>query len=173
MKRLALAGLLLAVSPSVWADCHLPLTKTISKDTAKAMMAPCLAPLQDFTAKAHAGAGAAAGLASLWVDDSQASLQDPLGGVYRGRAAIQRAFDGSVFTSLLAGPYKVVDNTIVHGHVKTAAGYETEDTGILEWDATIDNAPGGGKHHVRALVVRGADKKWLFHTVTVTADLTR
>src|SRR6185503_6936787 len=128
MKRLAFAGLLVLVSPSAWADCHLPLTTTLPSttavDTAPKMQVPsCLGPLQAFAEKAHTGTGAAAAMAGLWVDDSQATLQDPLGAVYRGRETIRKAFEGTVFTSLLAGAYHVVPGSITHGHLKTD-GYE-------------------------------------------------
>jgi hypothetical protein len=174
MKRIAFAavGFLAVTAPAAWADCHLPLTRSLPADK-MARPVPCLAPLQDFVNKAHTGTGAAASLSALWVDDAQAELQDPLGAVYRGRTGIKGAFEGSVFTSLLAGAYRVIDGSISHGHLKAGAAGEVDEAGILEWDATIDGAPGGGKHHVRALVVRDDQKRWAFHSVHVTADLTR
>jgi hypothetical protein len=174
MKRIACVGILLIpAAPAAWADCHVPKLQSLTGVTL-AQVPPCLAPLQKFATQAHAGAGAAARLAALWASSPQAELQDPLGSAYRGREEIQKAFEGTVFKSLLAGAYHVKDGTISHGHLAMGDKRTLEDAGILEWDATIEGAPGEGKHHVRALVVdTDGQNNWAFHTVHVTADITR
>jgi hypothetical protein len=174
MKRIAFAGLLLAAAaaPSAWADCHLPKLQSLSAETADELMPPCLAPLKKFLTLPHSGAGAAGNVAALWADTKQAELQDPLGVIHRGRDGIRAAFEGKVFTSLLAGKYRVTDGSISQGHLSLGGSKDVDEAGILEWDAQIDGAPGGGRHHVRALVVKVGDRNWAFHSVHVTADLT-
>jgi hypothetical protein len=173
MKRIALAGLLLVLAaPAARADCHLPLLQKLTGSMLVSAMPECLVPVHTFLNLPHAGTGAAEKLSKLWVDSKQAELQDPLGVIHRGRDGVQAAFEGKVFTSLLAGAYRVVDGSISHGHLSLGGGKDVDDAGIVEWDATIDGAPGGGRHHVRAVVVQVADKAWAFHSVHVTADLT-